>query len=65
MKLSIVAEMWSCPMALVVSGVDRRPYTSSSVQKMSAGHAEVRMWKINQVENVCNSSPRKVCFLKE
>lgn len=32
-SVSILAEMWSCPMALVVSGVDSRPYTSSSVQK--------------------------------
>ena len=64
-SLSILAEIWSCPMALVVSGVDSRPYTSSSLQKMSAGQRYVEdKSALVQVENGFNSSPRKVCYLK-
>ena len=71
-SLSILAEMSSCPLALVVSGVDSRPYTSSSVQRTSAGQLLVevcgrslsvspgREW----VVILHQGSIEKVCFLK-
>ena len=36
-SLSILAEMSSCPLAFVVSSVESRLYTSSSVQRKSVG----------------------------
>ena len=36
-SLSILAEMLSCPLAFVVSSVESRLYTSSSVQRKSVG----------------------------
>ena len=56
-SLSILAEMSSCPLAFVVSSVESRLYTSSSVQRKSVGQLSGE--DHSALVRVGNSSPRK------